>query len=771
MLDALLYPKAVAVMGASRTPGKVGYAVVANLIQGGFEGDIVPINPSGGELLGHKIYAGLEEYGKQIDLSVIAVPTAAVKGAVISSLHQGAKAIVVITAGFKEVGEEGARLEKEIADLCHASGARLMGPNCLGLINTHHAMNASFASHMPAVGGISVVSQSGALCTAILDWAASRKMGLATLVSIGNKADLDETDFLSAFADDDRTKVIVGYLESIGSGDEFIRVAESVAAIKPVVILKAGTTSAGSKAASSHTGALAGADIAYGAAFKRAGIIRADTFESLFDFSAALAMQPLPKGDRVAIITNAGGPGIMTADAVENSGMKVASLHPDTADDLREKLPAAASVGNPIDVLGDADPERYAMAVEAAQNDPSVDAVIVILTPQAMTRPAETARAIAAKANGEKPLLASFMGGSDVLPGREELVAANLPDYPSPERAVASLKAMVDYAAWRLRPPRIVTRFPVNRRRVERIISRQLRTGRLYIGEAKAKDILRAYDFVVPDGRLVGTVEEAMEAAPRIGYPLAMKIVSPDIIHKSDVGGVKLNLNSAGGRGRRVRTHDAAHQAAHAGRLPRGRVPREDGAARPGGHPGHDPRPAVRPHAHVRAGRHLRGGHEGRHLPPGPHHLGGSHEHADGHPLLQAPDGRARRGRREPGGHRRGAAAHQPAGHRLPADRRTRHQPLHRRQDGRRVVGGRRPNPAGPGRCAMTPEKPIYDADWQSKYASMIMTAEQAVSADPARAACVHRHRRGAAAPPGAGARRPAARTGRPRGASLADHR
>ena len=544
MLDALLYPKAVAVMGASRTPGKVGHAVVANLIQGGFAGDIVPINPSGGELLGHKIYAGLEEYGKQIDLSVIAVPTAAVKGAVISSLHQGAKAIVVITAGFKEVGEEGARLEKEIADLCHASGARLMGPNCLGLINTHHAMNASFASHMPAVGSISVVSQSGALCTAILDWAASRKMGLATLVSIGNKADLDETDFLSAFADDERTKVVVGYLESIGSGDEFIRVAESVAAIKPVVILKAGTTAAGSKAASSHTGALAGADIAYGAAFKRAGIIRAETFESLFDFSAALAMQPLPKGDRVAIITNAGGPGIMTADAVETCGMKVASLNPDTAEDLREKLPAAASVGNPIDVLGDADPERYAMAVEAAQNDPSVDAVIVILTPQAMTRPAETARAIAAKANGEKPLLASFMGGSDVLPGREELVAANLPDYPSPERAVAALKAMVDYAAWRLRPPRIVTRFPVNRRRVERVISRQLRTGRLYIGEAKAKDILRAYDFIVPDGRLVGTVDEAVEAAPRIGYPLAMKIVSPDIIHKSDVGGVKLNLNS-----------------------------------------------------------------------------------------------------------------------------------------------------------------------------------------------------------------------------------
>lgn len=545
MLESLLHPTTIAVMGASLTPGKVGNAVVVNLIKGGFEGTIVPVNPSGGELMGQKFYHSLDEYGGPIDLSVIAVPTKAVKEALTNSVRAGAKAVIVITAGFKEVDEEGARLERELVEICRSHGARLMGPNCLGLINTHHKMDASFANYMPQPGGISVLSQSGALCTAILDWAASRKMGLATLLSIGNKADLNETDFLAAFADDENTKVIAGYLEGIMSGDEFVRIAESVAQIKPVVILKAGTTSAGSKAASSHTGALAGADIAYGAAFKRAGIIRADTFESLFDYAMAFAMQPLPNGDRVAIITNAGGPGIMAADAVEHAGMKVTSLNPETAEALREKLPAAASVGNPIDVLGDAGPERYAQAVEAAQSDPSVDAIIVILTPQAMTRPAETARAIAAKANGEKPVLAAFMGGADVMPGREELVAANLPDYPSPERAAAALKAMVDYAAWRRRPPRIVTRFPVNKRRVERIISRQLRSGRLYMGEVKAKEILRAYDFVVPEGRLVSTVDEAVEAAPRIGYPLAMKISSPDIVHKSDIGGVKLNLNSA----------------------------------------------------------------------------------------------------------------------------------------------------------------------------------------------------------------------------------
>jgi acetate---CoA ligase (ADP-forming) len=545
MLESLLYPKSIAIMGASRTLGKVGNAVVTNLIEGGFEGEIVPVNPSGGEFMGQKFYTSLEEYGQPIEMSVIAVPTVAVKAAVASSLRAKAQAVVVITAGFKEVDEQGARLEREIADLCRSAGARMMGPNCLGLINTHHKMNATFANHMPAAGGISVLSQSGALCTAILDWAASRKLGLASLVSIGNKADIDETDLLAAFADDEKTRVIVGYLESIGSGDEFIRVAESVAAIKPVVILKAGTTSAGSKAASSHTGALAGADIAYGAAFKRAGVIRAETFEGLFDLATALAMQPLPKGDRVAIITNAGGPGIMTADAVEQAGMQVTALNPEVAAKLRENLPAAASVGNPIDVLGDADPSRYAMAVEAAQSDPGVDAVIIILTPQAMTKPADTARAIAGVVRGEKPVLAAFMGGEDIMPGRDELVAANLPDYPSPERAVTALKAMVEYAAWRLRPPRIVARYPVNKRRVERIISRQLRTGRTYVGEVKAKDILRAYDFIVPDGRLVSTVEEATEAAPRLGYPLAMKIVSPDIIHKSDIGGVKLNLNSA----------------------------------------------------------------------------------------------------------------------------------------------------------------------------------------------------------------------------------
>jgi acetyltransferase len=545
MLDALLRPDSVAIIGASRTPGKVGRELVVNMIESGFEGSIIPINPSADQIMDLPCYPDLKTSGKKIDLSVIAVPTKFVKQAVYDSIEAGAGAVVVITAGFKEVNEEGAAEEHALAEYCKARNVSLLGPNCLGLINAHHKMNASFATQMPKEGGISIVSQSGALCTAILDWAKARQLGLSKLISMGNKADLSETDFLKAFAEDDETKVIVGYLESVDSGNQFIKAAEQAASKKPVVIFKSGVTSAGSKAASSHTGSLAGADVAYGAAFHRSGIIRADNFEAMFNYATAFAMQPLPKGDRVAIITNAGGPGIMAADAVEQCGMQVHSLESGTASALAAKLPAAASVGNPIDVLGDADPERYVDAVNAAQDDPETSAIVVILTPQAMTEPAETARQIAKCNRGEKPIVACFMGGVDVMPGRDELVAHNLPDYTSPESAISALKAMWTYAKWLNRPPRIVRRFPVNRRRVERIIQRHIRSGQYQVGEAAAKDILRAYDFDVPPGSLAIDVEQAIETAERIGFPVAMKIASQDIIHKSDMGGVKLNLANA----------------------------------------------------------------------------------------------------------------------------------------------------------------------------------------------------------------------------------
>lgn len=544
-LDPFFCPRTVALIGASRTPGKVGYEILSNLIEGGFEGEIVPVNPLADQVLGVRCYKAVLDYEGTIDLSVIVLPVSKVLDAVEQSIRKGAKAIIVITAGFKEVGTEGGELEKKIADVCRMRQVRLLGPNCLGLINTASNLNASFAQQMPGRGSISVISQSGALCTAILDWSIGRHLGLAKLVSIGNKADLSESDFLPALAEDSDTKVIVVYLESIESGAEFVRAAEFAASKKPVVVLKSAVTEAGRKAASSHTGSLAGADIAYGAAFRRSGLIRADDFESLLDYATALAMQPLPRGDRVAIITNAGGPGIMAADAVLEEGMAVADLGRDTVTALRKKLPSAASVANPIDVLGDGGPERYVAALEAAQDDPAVDAVLAILAPQAMTRPKDIALAIAGAVRGDKPVLAVFMGGRNVMPGREQLASANLPDFASPKRAVRALKAMHQYEAWRHRPERIITRLPVNRHRVERVITRHYRRGQLHVGEVDAKEILQAYEFSVPPGFFAGDVDEAVEAADRLGFPVALKLVSPDVIHKSDLGGVKLNLGTA----------------------------------------------------------------------------------------------------------------------------------------------------------------------------------------------------------------------------------
>lgn len=545
MLETLLYPKAIAVIGASRNPDKVGHAVVANLVNSGFKGPIIPVNPDANEIFGLKCYKSLDEYKGQIDLSIIMVAGKYVKDALHASIKAGAKSVIVITAGFREVSKEGAKAEEELVEICRANGVRMVGPNCLGVLNTDHNMNATFAPSVPPPGKISVLSQSGALCVAILDWAADQKLGLGKVISIGNKADLNEVDFIQTLAEDKETKVIAGYLESIKEGDKFLRIAEQAASIKPVVILKVGITQAGAKAASSHTGSLAGADIAYGAAFKRAGVIRAENFEALFDYATAFAMQPLPNGERVAIITNAGGPGIMAADAAESLGLKMVSPSPASDAKLRTFLPLSAAFGNPVDVIGDADPDRYARAFEVMQEDDKIDAVVVVVTPQNMTKPLELAEKLAAAHKGKKPLLAAFMGGTEVAAAKVKLMEVGIPNYPSPDRAITALRAMCDYAAWKRRPARIVTRFPVNRRRVDRILHMQVRSGAAQIGEVEAKEILRAYDFNVLGGQLARTGDEAVEIAERLGYPVVLKISSPDIIHKSDFGGVRINLANA----------------------------------------------------------------------------------------------------------------------------------------------------------------------------------------------------------------------------------
>jgi acetyltransferase len=544
MFESLFKPKSIAVIGASRTPGKVGYEILKNLKEGGFEGDLVPVNPNADEIEGLKCYHHIGDYKGEVDCGIITVPSKLVESAIKDLVSSGVKTVVVITAGFKEIGKDGASLERKLADICRERGVRMLGPNVVGLINTHNRMNASFALSMPKKGSISVLAQSGALCTVIIDWAKGRGIGLSKLISIGNKADLTEVELLQALAEDEQTRVIAGYLEDVIRGSDFIKAAEQAAAVKPVVLLKAGTTKAGQKAASSHTGSLAGEDIAYGAAFKRAGVIRAETFEQLLDFSTAFSMQPLPKGNRVAIVTNAGGLGIIAADAVENSGLAIADLSPETIETLRPRLPAAASLANPVDMLGDSSPEICAFTVKTLQKDPGVDAVVLLFGPQAMSKPVETAEAVAEAVDGNKPVLTAFMGGQAILPAREKLVASNIPDYFSAERAIDALKAMVSYSKWRNRPPRIVTRFPVNRRRVERIITRHVRIDQKDIGEADAKQILAAYAFTVPEGRVAKNAKEAVETAERIGYPVAMKIHSPDILHKSDFDGVSINLGT-----------------------------------------------------------------------------------------------------------------------------------------------------------------------------------------------------------------------------------
>ena len=545
MLDRLFSPRSIAVIGASKTVGKVGYLTLSNLVQSGFQGPIVPVNSAGGELLGLPVYKQLADYPDAIDLVVIAVPAEMVPAAASEAVAKKAGAVVVVASGFKEAGPEGRALEDELIAICRRGGVRLLGPNCLGVINTAIRMNASFSRRIPQAGSMAIFSQSGALCTAMMDIADERELGVSKAISIGNKADITEVDVLEALAEDEDTRVIVGYLEDISDGDRFVKAAEAASNRKPVVILKAGTTTAGSRAAANHTGVLVGKDTAYGAAFKRAGICRADTFDALFDSATALALQPTPKGDRVLIITNSGGSGTISADAVEKAGLNVATLGEELARQLRRALPAAAFIDNPIDISAAAEPRHYAAALDIVAAEGSFDAVLIVLAPQYMTEPAATVRAIVAHLDENMPVLAAFLGGGDIMPSRQELAAAGLPFYDSPERAVTALKAMHEYGVWQRRPARQVVRFPVNRRRVERIIYRRQRTDRLRLGEVKSKDILKAYGFQILEGRLTTSPEEAMEIARFIGFPVALKVISPSIIHKSDLGGVRLNLNSA----------------------------------------------------------------------------------------------------------------------------------------------------------------------------------------------------------------------------------
>jgi acetyl coenzyme A synthetase (ADP forming)-like protein len=545
-LEKFFSPASVAIVGASQTPGKVGYEIVKNMVKAGFEGKIYPINPQAKTIEGLTCYPDLVSIGLVPDLVVIVVPAKVVASVMEQCGKAGVKTVVVITAGFKEVGPEGKELEEQILQIALQFGIRFIGPNCLGVISPAHKVNASFGGDLPESGVIGYLSQSGALLAAILDAANMMGIGFNKLASIGNKADVDELDLIKYFGADPEVKVIAGYLESITDGDAFLREAERISQRKPILLMKSGGTQAGARAASSHTGSLAGSETAYECMFDRAGIIRCLSIKTQFDFARTFVSQPLPEGRRVAVITNAGGPGIMAADAIERNKLEFAKLSEETIATLKTKLPAAANFHNPVDILGDALADRYEFAIETVLKDPGVDAALILLTPQAMTESKKTAEIIVEvlRKKQKKTVLTCFLGGSQVADAVELLRKEHIPYYDSPEIAILTLRVMADYVLWRSRPKRVVKMFPVNRRKVENIIERNLRAGIADMDEADSKEVLEAYGFVTPKGAIATTSEQAANIADQMGFPVVMKIWSQDIVHKSDCGGVVLGLES-----------------------------------------------------------------------------------------------------------------------------------------------------------------------------------------------------------------------------------
>ncbi|RLC31567.1 MAG: CoA-binding protein, partial [Deltaproteobacteria bacterium] len=508
-LDAIFSPESIAVVGASATPGKVGHDIFANILKGGYTGTLYPVNPVSRSILSVKSYKTITDIPDPVELSIIILRPELALPAVEQAIEKGVKGIVIVSAGFREVGGKGAEMEDKLIALCKAAGVRLVGPNCLGVINPLSGvrMNASFSSRMPQAGNISFISQSGALCTAFLDFAADRDFGFSKFISIGNKADVDELDLLRYLHQDMDTEVIVIYQEALGRGPEFISAVKEITSgdrPTPILAIKSGRTSAGAKAAASHTGALAGSEAVYDAIFEQAGIIRVDTIDELFDFANAFAckkesalgkmIRKIPNGKRVAIVTNAGGPGILATDMTMSSGLELAEFSDETINVLASHLPAAANIHNPVDVIGDADYDRYENALEAVINDDGVDGALVILTPQSMTDAEGTARAIVKIARrSSKPILSCFMGIVDVSAGVKYLQEYGYPVYKFPENAAKSFAALFRYSRWLHRQHLAQFKLTHDKKRAAEIITECLAAGKTRLGELDGGELLKCY--------------------------------------------------------------------------------------------------------------------------------------------------------------------------------------------------------------------------------------------------------------------------------------
>ncbi len=546
-LKTLFSPKSIAVIGASAREDSVGRAVFANILLSGYKGIVYPVNPRSKSILGVRAYPSVLEIPDDVELAVIIVPSNVVSKVIAECGNKGVKGAVIITAGFKEIGERGAKLEREVIETAKRFGISVIGPNCVGIINTDPevSLNATFARpFIPKSGNIAFISQSGAFGVAALEYARERDIKLSKFISVGNKADVNENDLLASLRDDDHTKVILLYLEDLVNPREFLELSREITEKKPILVIKSGKTIAGARAASSHTGALAGSDEVYNAFFTQAGVIRVESLEELFDCGLAFSSQPPPKSNRVAIITNAGGPGIVATDTIIKNKARLAPLREETKKKLLRVLPATASVENPVDIIGDAKEDRYEAAMRYVLEDDSVDSAVIICTPTVLTDLCGIARTIRdIVPRYGKPTAVCFMGRGDIEKAMEVLEEARIPHYLFPEGAARAIAKLGEYGWWIRRPLTGMKRFEdVDKERVRTILKRVREEHRRFLPEPESYEILKAYGFPLPQFSLVKSEEECREVAERIGYPVVLKIVSPDILHKVDVGGVRLGI-------------------------------------------------------------------------------------------------------------------------------------------------------------------------------------------------------------------------------------
>ncbi len=548
-LKAIFEPNSIAVVGASRRRDTIGYVILDSLLRDNYSGAVYPVNPSADVVHSIRAYASITEVPGLVDQAVIVVPKEHVLQVATECGEVGVKGLVVISAGFREVGGEGADREQELLDCVRHYGMRLVGPNCMGVLNTDPAisMNGTFAPTTPPIGNVAFLSQSGALGVTILDYAREYGIGVSKFISLGNKADISSNDALEYLRDDDQTSVILMYLENFGNPLHFTRIAREVTKVKPVIAVKAARTGAGARAATSHTGAMAGLDVATDALFAQCGVIRVETVEGLFDMAMGFGNAPPPKGDRVAVVTNAGGPGIIIADALESRQLRVAEFSEQTRERLRESLPEEASVHNPVDMIASADADSYRAVLEMVLEDDGVDAVIASFVPPLGVHAPDVARAITDTAAGrEKPTFAVLMGRSGLKESRALLHAASVPAFIFPESAVRALVGMSRYRRWLERPAGTVRTFDdVDSAKVREILSAAVRSGRTRLGEHDALSLLDAYGIPIVPSRPATSAEEAIGAAEAVGFPVVLKVMAPTVSHKSDVGGVIVGLQTA----------------------------------------------------------------------------------------------------------------------------------------------------------------------------------------------------------------------------------